>query len=544
MGAPVYDDGSIVGAEATWGEEPAERAAEVVAAWPDVFLRPDGSGLIWCDDRGRSGIRPVLQELDQRTLRGRFQSARTVFKVRVKTDEGWSARKVPPPVQLLDRIVTTRPGDTWRVLDGVAVAPYVLATGEMVVKPGWRDGLYLARGNLLDLSQVPSVVAEVAAERKVDATALLAGVRPRPEGYDADEAAFAVDLILSDLGGIEWASPGDRSAALAYFLTLISRPAYRLCPFFLFHAPLSGSGKDLVAKCMEYAAHGMEAMRITPPPGTPEEQATELEKRMTAALRAGESTIVLGDVKQIASGTIFAMTTEARAQGPRTLGVSEAVRPPRNLIMVGVGNNPSIASDMIRRSVSCRLMPSTGRPAERKFDLTEEQLTARYCDRRALYFCLGVNLLRGALRAAVPDLLPCSFASWSRMVQAACVHAGLPDPLLSRGALEMRVGQDDASQALAPLMLAWWAYRGDLRVTATQALAPLTNPQEDHAAREYVAALRGIDPRINARELGVMLASSDDATFEVISSAGEPIRVRLKRQKANGVHSYALERVR
>lgn len=528
------DADAIQGNKATWGEEPAEKAAAVVAGWPDVFLRLDGSALTWVDDRGRPGMQPLLSPVEPTLLRGLMNARRMKFTEREKIpapDGGkatWGTRRVPPPAALVERIVSTRPGEAWRVIEGIAPASYMLASGEVVSEPGYRDGLWLSRSGRIDVHTLPDVS------------------RIRPEGYSPEEAADAAEAMLFDLGGIEWATPGDRSAALAYYLTLITRPAYRLCPIFLFTAPLSGSGKDLVAKCWENAAFGYEALRITPPPGRADDSSTELDKRISSAVLAGESTIVIGDARRILSPMIYGLTTEERAPAGRELGVSKTISAPRNLTLVGVGNNPELGIDVVRRAVSIRIVPKTQRPAERKFELSEDELIQRYRANRGPFFGAAVNIVRGALKANRPrsERLACSFAGWSRMVQAACIYAGLPDPLESREALARRVAGDDASTLLAPLMAAWWSMRGSLRATATQACAPLAQgPTEDLAIMAYREALQALDQKLDPRKLGTMLSAAEDCPFTVTDAGGETLTVKLHVTKPGNVTNYALIKV-
>ena len=54
VGMPIADvperaTEMIVGTSATWGVEPAERVADIMAKWPDVFMRFDGVELVWPD---------------------------------------------------------------------------------------------------------------------------------------------------------------------------------------------------------------------------------------------------------------------------------------------------------------------------------------------------------------------------------------------------------------------------------------------------------------------------------------------------------------
>lgn len=515
-------DAPILGSGATWHQAPAEEAAARIAAWPDVFLRIDGTSLVWCDDRGLPEMRPCLHEIDGGLLRGLIGERRLEFAANTRTKDGkWATKRVLAPGPLVERIVTTRPG-RWRVMRGMMDTPYLLANGELVNTPGYRDGLWLNRNAIIDLSAVPEHLL------------------PTEEGWDKERSAAFAEAFLSDLDGIEWATPADRSAAFAYALTLLSRAAYRRCPIILITAPLPGSGKDLVAKCMENAIYGMESVRVTPPPGRADDSTTELDKKIAAALLSGESTIVIGDAMKVCSSTIYGMVTEERSQGFRELGRSIAIPPPKCLIFVGIGNNPTVGVDIIRRAMSIRITPRSPNPERRKFARSEDSLIAEYRARRAVTICGLTNIIRGALRNPPPDMIGCSFSGWASMVQAACIHAGLPDPLLARDALQQRV--EGSESGLGEFIAAWWAYRGTLPVTVAQALAPLTQTDEAHDSVNYRTALRALHPKIEASVLGKMLGSADDSPFEVTQSDGSRIAVRLVHTRPQGRSTYSLAR--
>ncbi len=513
----------IEGTPATWGQMPAEEAAARLATMPDVFRRSDGSALVWIDDRGGTETRPRLADLDVHTCAGLLDARRVCF-VRAEKQ-----RLVPvsPPIATCRRIVTTMPGDGWRVIRAVVDAPYLLPDGTLINEAGYRDGLWLARDAVVPLGGLPDVL------------------RIREGGYDADEARVAADFILHELRQVEWATPADRSVALAYLLTLITRPAYRLAPIFLFTAPDSGSGKDLVAKCMENAAFGREAIRINPPPGRAEDTAAELDKRIGAAMLDGESTIVLGDIRRVISPTIYGLTTEERSQGYRVLGQSKSIAVPRNLLIVGVGNNPELGIDIIRRAVSCRLMPRSANPSERVFAKTERELILDYRARRPQMIAAAVNIVRGALRAPRPTMITSSFSEWSAMVQAACIHAGLPDPLEGREALKSRIADDDPRKVLAPLMTEWAALFGtgrDRRKKVAELCQPLQGDATD-MTRDYRAAMHEISPTMTPAHLGRLLSSAEDKHFDVERSDGSRQLVQLVKRVVNGSPHYWLHPV-
>ena len=547
-------DERIQGAAATWHQEPAEIAADIIAGWDDVFLSADSREIQWVDDRGYPGVRPQLHEVKEGVLKGLIGARRLKFSERKRASkkdgsESWTSATVPPPHALLERIVQTRPGRRWRRLEGIADAPYMLASGHVVNRPGWREGLWLGHAAPVDFAPVHELL------------------RPRRGGYSPEEAAFAARCILDGysaeeasifgvgeeafpgLSGIEWGAPHDRAAALAYMLTLCTRPAYRLCPIFLVTAPLPGSGKDLIAKCLENAVYGYEAMRVTPPPGDANSAAIELNKKLGAALKSGEATAVIGDVRHLSDSTIYGLTTEERHQGFRLLGASEAIPAPKNLTLVGIGNNPSLGADLIRRSASIRVVPKAPNPEKRKFAVRQERLISMYRERRAAMIGMACNIVRGAMKAPPVDMIECSFSGWSDMVQRAVLYAGLPDPLLGREDLRKRVSTDEPKAQVEGLIAAWWSIWRDRRIAAREIIGALSTPldilpqYDQELYRELRAAASAINPKMDATILGKALGKVDDAPFAVQDRDGTMIAVQIVSQKPSGVAHYTLIRV-
>ena len=517
---PEEADTWIRGDGPTWPQAPAEEAAKRLAEQPDVFLRENGASLVWLDDRGRPTVRPRMTDLDVPTLRGLIAKCRIVFATEVynKKKREFDLRPVATPLPLCERIVTTRPGDDWRIISGIADAPYMLGDGAFVNTAGYRDGLWLCRNSTVAIPE---------------------DVTLQPSGWDATTSARAAAFILGELHQVDWQAPCDRSAAFAYLLTLFTRPAYQLAPVFLFTAPDSGSGKDLIAKCMESAVHGFEAVRINPPPGRTDDAAAEMDKKIGAAMKAGESTIVLGDIRQLMSPTIYGLTTEKRAQGFRVLGQSELIPVPRNLTLVGVGNNPEIGIDMVRRSVSIRITPRCQTPSERIFDKTETQLIEHYITERPYILGALANIVRGALHAPAPVMLPSPFSGWSRLVQASCIHAGLPDPLIGRETLKDRVSADDPKRLMSPFIAEWWRVFRDTRRRPSDLLLPLKVPDTEEM-RPYCAALSEVHAAPSAAVLGKLLAAIEDGSFNVQDHDGTPQLVQLCRTAKNGSKLYWL----
>ena len=134
------------------------------------------------------------------------------------------------------------------------------------------------------------------------------------------------------------------------------------------------------------------------------------------------------------------------------------------------------------------------------------------------------------------------FSGWARMVQASCLFAGLGDPLQGREVLRARVAEDDPRRVLAPFVVQWWAMFRDAWKRPSDLLAPLTGDATE-STRDYRAALHEISSTPSPAVLGKLLASCDDAAFEVYSSSGATIRVQLGRKAQNGSKWFVLRQV-
>jgi hypothetical protein len=378
------------------------------------------------------------------------------------------------PKALRYAVCSWRPRDAgWKHLRGFAACPYMLRDGSIVNAAGLNEhtGLWLAQDQVLAL---PSSGAYAVAEH----------------GLTQDRAVKAAKWLLKEMQEFPWANKDlDQGVWLAYLFTLATRPAYRICPFWVFDAAESGSGKDLVATCAETIAMGRQAHR-TGLDGKPEED----QKNIATALEAGDSVIMLGDVPDIGVRMLVRLVTELDNVRVRRLGGNSTIPIPPSLILACTSNNvKSSLPDMIRRSVRLRLEPKVTSPRDVKTTLTQTQLLDHFASRRPIYMATVFNILRGFLSAAkagpatTPDGQPMAplsasaFPEWASMVRDCVMWLGFDDIVKSQA--DLQAGVVTEKDGRAELIGAIWRWQGATMwrastITALIAMSELSAEQK------------------------------------------------------------------
>jgi hypothetical protein len=230
--------------------------------------------------------------------------------------------------------------DRFPWLAGVTRSPLVLADGTVLTASGY----HAASGVYLDL------------------TSDVQGIDVPDHPLDADIVA-AVSLICDDLfamdgaGGYDgWAfkSVADRTHAIAGLITPVIRASVSKVPMLLFDGLHRGVGKGGCLDVIHRIAFGAPAPIQTTPKSD-----EEMDKRITAKLRASADTVCLDEVQdddgsRLVSNSLGAALTSEIYEG-RKLGSSEMLSLPQKASWYGLGNNIEIPGDMVRRVYTCRM---------------------------------------------------------------------------------------------------------------------------------------------------------------------------------------------
>jgi hypothetical protein len=311
------------------------------------------------------------------------------------------------------------------VLSGIVCAPFLRPDGSLCETPGYDPTtglLFKPDGQVFPL------------------------IVDTPTQSDAE---IAFERLNELIAGFPFVSAADRAVALSAVLTLLDRRSMATAPLHAFTAPVAGTGKSLLVDVAAVLATG----RLMPviAQGRSEE---ELEKRLGAALLAGDIGISIDNCERVLSSSFLCQTLTQPRLSIRLLGQSRNVITESNATLFATGNNLEIAGDLVRRCLLSTMDAGLERPELREFttNVIEE---AR--NRRGELVAAGLTVLR-AWQVAGEDSSATplgGFEQWSQRVRDALLWLGCADPCDT--ILKVRSG-DPEREALVTVIEQWRAH--------------------------------------------------------------------------------------
>jgi putative DNA primase/helicase len=213
----------------------------------------------------------------------------------------------------------------------------------------------------------------------------------------------------------------------------------------------------------------------------------ELEKRLGAALLAGDVAISIDNCEHPLESMFLCQALTQRKLNIRVLGQSKNVETPVNATIFATGNNLTIAGDLTRRALLCSMDAHCERPELRTFDhdaLKDAQTN------RGQVVAAALTILRAwHLVGERVTLSPFgSFDDWSRRIREPLVWLGRADPCDTVGAVRE---SDPKRQGLATVVMQWNENLTlDKTYTVQEVIGLAINVMEFHAALLAVAADR------------------------------------------------------
>jgi len=344
---------------------------------------------------------PVLRELSIDRLRHELARAAN-WRARKKDHDKWIEVPAKPPVDVVRDVLAT-PEPPLPVLARIVEGPILGADGTLHMGAGYHPSARVyhapAKGFL-----VPDVPHD-----------------PTPEDVRA-----AVDVILDPICDFPFVDAADRAHAVALLLLpfvhdLIDGPT----PNHLIEAPTPGCGKGLLAEVLLIPAVGKHPGVVA---WTSDDD--ELRKRITAQLCEGRTAILFDNVTRCLESGVLAAALTAVIWEDRVLGRSEIVRVPVRCAWVTTGNNPTMSTEIARRSVRIRLDPRMDRPWLRSdSDFKHPDLRLWAHEHRGRLIWAALTLARAWLAAGKPHpkQRPLgSYEKWTAVVGGMLEHAGIP----------------------------------------------------------------------------------------------------------------------
>lgn len=341
-----------------------------------------------------------------------------------------------------------------------------------------------------------------------------------PTKPTADQAHAALALIDTVLAGFPFVSDIDRSVTIAALLSALLRATLPSCPAFAWSAPVRGSGKSKLADVVSVIATGRTAPALTWPP-----QEDESEKRLGAAVMAGDAVILLDNIETALRGACLNSLLTQPTVSLRMLGRSQLLRLSAAVLVLATGNNLVLLGDLSRRFLVAHLDPHTERPELRRFDF--DPVVKAAAERGALVAALHTIARWGVGKdTGLPPLG--GFEAWSRRVRDPLVALGLPDCC----AVLEELHQADPERETALEVLTEW--RRTFEGTATTVATAIRTATHDPSLRDALDAVAGAPGGINARRLGRYLLRIRDRVF------GDMV-MRQQRDLVGNVASWAVE---
>lgn len=327
-----------------------------------------------------------------------------------------------------------------------------------------------------------------------------------PREPDRDTALRALAFLRDLIGSFPFVTPADRSVALSAILTTLIRRSLPTAPLHGFNAPTAGTGKSMLVDIASMIATARPAPVIAQ--GKTEE---EMEKRLGAALIAGDVLIAIDNCEEPLGGELICQAMTQTSLKVRILGTSLNAEVPSNATMFATGNNLTFVGDMTRRAIRATLDAGVERPELRAFDRDPLALVA---GRRGDYVTAGLTILRAFHLAGRPEQsVPLgSFTTWSGLVRDALIWLGEADPCET---MEGMRGADPKLEALTAALEEWRSVIGTERVTVREIIeraaaqqtqlfgkAEYVNPE----FREALLRVAGEGGAINGTRLGKWLS--------------------------------------
>lgn len=329
---------------------------------------------------------------------------------------------IDPPTDVAPIILSSAGDWKFRTVAGIVTTQTMRPDGSILSRPGYDEATQLL---LIDPPPMPAI----------------------PDRPTRDDAVAALNLLDGLLDEFSFVDDAARSTALSGIITPVVRGAFLVAPMLVVDAPDAGAGKSYLLHLASVVATGQHMPVVAA--GRDEE---ETEKRLGAALLAGQPLITLDNVSNDLRGDALCQIIEQPRPQVRVLGRSELVTiDTRGTTLFANGNNIVVAGDLYRRVIRVRLDPKMERPELREF---KGNPIAKVAANRGDYVAAALIICRAYAAAGRPGLLKplVSFDGWSNTVRSALAWLGRRDPVDTVDASR----RDDPDRTLLRDMLAAW----------------------------------------------------------------------------------------
>lgn len=312
---------------------------------------------------------------------------------------------------------------------------------------------------------------------------------PVPEHPTEAEAKKALRTLMEPFDEFPFVDELARSVHLAALLTVVIRPSLPTSPGFAYDAPVQGSGKSLLAGCVEVLGSGREP---TIWPDVDVRNVDEVRKRGFTAIRSGDRTVIWDNVVgEFDSAALAGMMTSQMIK-ERLFNTQNVLEVPNRTLMIFTGNNFSPVNDMSRRVLICRIDPQTERPQARSFELNPKDVCI--FDRQRMVSG-ALTLIRFYLSSGSKKICDTgSFSEWDTFVRQTVLYIGktiAPNEYVDIAkSIELNQAEDPEVEVLMQLFQSWHKTFNSEWVTAKQVIAKVADVWNDAELTELREALQ------------------------------------------------------
>jgi putative DNA primase/helicase len=409
-----------------------------------------------------------------------------------KRAKGWL--RTDPPALIAEQILALADEWPFPTLAGLITCPGLRQDGSLLTEAGYDSstGLYLT-----DALALPTI-------------------SERPSRKDAMKA---LRLFLDLLVEFPFSDEASRSVALSLLITPIVRAAVGpVVPAHGISSPAPGTGKSYLTNTASEIATGRPCAVVAA-----DRKPEETDKRLNGALLSGRTLISLDNIRGTLASALLCQAIEQPMLDLRPLGTSAMTVIANTTTIVLNGNNLTIAEDLVRRTLLCRLDADSESPEDRVF---RNDPIACIRGSRSAYVAAALTIVRAYVAAGMPDALASlpSFGNWSDKLRSALVWLGQADPVETMTAARfddpVRQERDEIFRALADAL-------GEKGMRTGEIIAEAGKKAALHAALRQIAP--GPSDSIDAKRLGWWLRNNTDTIaggWKLVVDRGDKARPR------------------
>ena len=373
---------------------------------------------------------PAVADVSQSALKG-ILARSALWQAEVKTRKGEIVlERLQPPAYVVEDIASH--GD-WPLpaLKGISAIPILRPDGSLHTTHGYdaRTGYWYEPSGVL-VGRPIALPDPITLE-------------------DTERSARVLEEWLVDFPFA--GATTEKAHALAYFLTLLSRPVLEgNTPLALIVATKPRTGKTLLVECIVSAVLGV-LPALTSVPG----DEAEMRKLLASYSLHGKVYLVFDNVNGPLDSASLASVLTTGMISDRILKSNDILDMRAGFVMAATGNQLQATTELLARSYRCLLDAETSRPQDRK-DFHHEYILGYTKEHRYELLRAGFILLAGYIRAGQPgaDRVPRKggYEEWAHLIGGTLAYAGIPGFLQNE--MELSASSDEGESEMERFLAA------------------------------------------------------------------------------------------